>query len=194
MDFEKLREEYPETVTMEQFYRIAHISKRKASWLLTNAIVPCEDSGKQTRRFKIKLDDVIDYLQKVQDGTLNVSIPSGIFASGATSKPPREYLDYDELIGQFLADWYAAPDMLTIKQASEVSGYVGTSILRWVNQKQVKGVLYHERYLISKESLAEFLSSKQGQDIVQKSEIHRNVIEQFMAEQKNSGMELTMSL
>lgn len=194
MDYEKLREEYPETITMEQLYRIAHISKRKANWLLTNGVIPCEDSGKQTRRFKIRLDDVIHYLQRVQDRTLNVSIPSGIFASGAMSKPPREYMDCDDLKEQFLADWYDVPDMLTIKQASEISGYVGTSILRWVNQKQVKGVLYHERYLISKESLAEFLSSKQGQDIVQKSEIHRNVIEQFMAEQKNSGMEFTMSL
>ena len=194
MGYEKLREEYPETITMEQFYQIAHISKRKASWLLTNGIVPCEDSGKQTRRFKIRLDDVINYLQKVQGGTLNVSIPSGIFASGATSKPPREYLDRDEMKGQFLADWYTSPDMLTIKQASEISGYVGTSILRWVNQKQVKGVLYHERYLISKESLADFLSSKDGQDIVKKSELHQGVIAEFMAEQKNSGMEFTMSL
>lgn len=194
MDYKKLREEYPETITMEQFYRIAHISKRKANWLLTNGIIPCEDSGKQTRRFKIRLDDVIDYLQMVQGGTLNVSIPSGIFVSGAASKPPREYLDCDELKGQFLADWYAAPDMLTIKQASEISGYVGTSILRWVNRKQVKGVLYHERYLISKESLADFLSSKDGQDIVQKSELHRDMIEEFMVEQENSGMELSMSL
>lgn len=194
MDFNELRELYPKIITMEQFYRIAHISKRKANWLLTNGVIPCEDSGKQTRRFKIRLDDVIDYLQRVQGGTLNVSIPSGIFASGATSKPPREYLDCNELKEQFLADWYAAPDMLTVKQASEISGYVGTSILRWVKQKQVKGVLYHERYLISKESLAEFLSSKDGQDIVQKSELHRDVIEQFMTEQKNSGMEFTMSL
>lgn len=194
MDFDELRQLYPKTITMEQFYRIAHISKRKANWLLTNGIIPCEDSGKQTRRFKIKLDDVIEYLQKVQGGTLNVSIPNGIFASGASSKPPQEYLDCDKLKEQFLADWYDAPDMLTIKQASEISGYVGTSILRWVNRKQVKGVLYHERYLVSKESLADFLSSKDGQDIVQKSELHQGVIAEFMAEQKNSGMELTMSL
>lgn len=194
MDFDDLRQLYPEAITMEQFYRIAHISKRKAKWLLENGIIPCEDSGKQTRRFKIKLDDVIEYLQKVQGGTLDVSIPSGIFASGASSKPPREYLDTDELKGQFLAAWYDAPDMLTIKQASEISGYVGTSILRWISRGQVKGILYHERYLISKESLAEFLSSKQGQDIVQKSELHRDVIEEFTAEQKNSGMEFTMSL
>lgn len=55
-------------------------------------------------------------------------------------------------------------------------------------------MLYHERYLVSKESLADFLSSKDGQDIVQKSELHRDMIEEFMAEQENSGMELTMSL
>ncbi|MEG0092289.1 MAG: hypothetical protein RSA20_10745, partial [Oscillospiraceae bacterium] len=194
MNFDELRQLYPETITMEQFYQIAHISKRKANWLLTNGIVPCEDSGKQTRRFKLRLDDVIDYLQKVHGGTLDVSIPRGIFASRDTSKPPRDYMDCDALKEQFLVDWYDAADMLTIKQASELSGYVGTSILRWVNRKQVKGVLYHERYLISKESFAEFLSSKPGQDIVQKSEIHKDVIEQFMAKQKNSGMELTMSL
>ena len=194
MDYEKLREEHTETVTMEQFYQIAHISKRKARWLLENKVIPCEDSGKQTRRFKIKLDDVIDYLQKVQSGTLDVSIPSGIFASGAASKPPREYLDTDELKRQFLADWYDAPDMLSLKQASEISGYGVTSILRWVNREQVKGVLYYERYLISKESLAAFLSSKEGQGIVQKSTFHRDLIEEYMVEQKNSGMEFTMSL
>lgn len=194
MDYEKLREEYRETITMEQFYRIAHISKRKASWLLTNGIIPCEDSGKQTRRFKIRLDDVIEYLQKVQSGALHVSIPGGIFVSGAASRPPREYLDCDELKEQFLAEWYDVPDMLTIKQASEISGYVGTSILRWVNRKQVKGVLYHERYLISKESLATFLSSKDGQDIVKKSELHQGVIAEYMVEQKNSDMEFIMSL
>ncbi|MEG2660515.1 MAG: hypothetical protein RR978_07335 [Oscillospiraceae bacterium] len=48
--------------------------------------------------------------------------------------------------------------------------------------------------MISKESLAIFLSSKDGQDIVKKSELHQGVIVEFMADQKNSGMELTMSL
>ncbi|WP_312611582.1 hypothetical protein [Oscillibacter sp.] len=55
-------------------------------------------------------------------------------------------------------------------------------------------MLYHEKYLISKESLADFLSSKNGQDIVQKSALHQDVIEKSMVEQKNSGMEFTMSL
>lgn len=126
-------------------------------------------------------------LQKVQGGTLNVSIPSGIFASGTASRPTREYLDTNELKQLFLADWYDAADMLTIKQASEISGYAGTSILWWINRKQVKGVLYHERYLISKESLATFLSSKDGQDTVQKLELHRDVIEKFIENRKTAA-------
>ncbi len=194
MDYETLRETYPEIITMEQFYQIAHISKRKANWLLTNGVVPCQDSGKQTRRFQIRLDDVIDYLLQVERGTLPVSIPRGIFASGAASKPPRDYLDCDELQAEFLAHWYDVPDMISLKQAGNCSGYHVATILRWVNQNQVKGVLYHERYLISKESLAEFLSSKQGQDIVQRSTTHQRVIEGYMAEQKNSDMAFTMSL
>jgi len=52
----------------------------------------------------------------------------------------------------------------------------------------------HERYLVSKEPLADFLSSKDGQDIVQKLEIHQDVVAEFASKQKNSGMEFTMPL
>ena len=51
MGYEYLREQYPEIISKDQLYRICHISKRKARWLLENGIIPCEDSGKQTRRF-----------------------------------------------------------------------------------------------------------------------------------------------
>ena len=55
MDYSFLRDQYPEVITMDQLYRICHISKRKARWLLENGVIPCEDSGKKTRRFKIKI-------------------------------------------------------------------------------------------------------------------------------------------
>lgn len=52
--YNEIIENYPNTITLDQFYRICHISKRKAKWLLENGIVPCQDSGKKTRRFKIQ--------------------------------------------------------------------------------------------------------------------------------------------
>ena len=51
--YELLLEKYPETLSLEQLYQICHISKRKAKWLLDNNVIPCRDTGKQTRRYKI---------------------------------------------------------------------------------------------------------------------------------------------
>lgn len=58
-DYSALLMEYPEVISKEQVYRICHISKRKATWLLENGIIPCKDSGKKTRRFQVRTIDVI---------------------------------------------------------------------------------------------------------------------------------------
>lgn len=45
--YEVLRSEYPETISKDQFYRMAHISKATALYLLQSGLVPCKDSGKK---------------------------------------------------------------------------------------------------------------------------------------------------
>jgi len=71
MDYEHLRKQYPAVISMDQLYRICHISKRKAVWLLEHGVIPCEDSGKQTRRFQIRLEDVIGFLERRDAGELD---------------------------------------------------------------------------------------------------------------------------
>ena len=88
MDYSYLRREYPETISMDQLYRICHISKRKARWLLEYGVIPCQDSGKQTRRFFIRLEDVICFLEQRDAGLLDDVIPQGIFSSDS-SRPVR---------------------------------------------------------------------------------------------------------
>ena len=60
--YEAIRREYPEMISKDQFYRIAHISKATALHLLQHGLVPCKDTGKKTRRYTIRTDDVIFYL------------------------------------------------------------------------------------------------------------------------------------
>ena len=60
--FDAIRKSYPETISKDQFYRIAHISKATALHLLQNGLVPCRDTGKKTRRYTIRTEDVITYL------------------------------------------------------------------------------------------------------------------------------------
>ena len=94
MDYGSLRESYPATVSMDQLYRICHISKRKARWLLEQGIIPCVDSGKKTRRFSIQLEDVIIFLERRDAGLLEDAIPRGAFSGGSRPVcPARRALD-----------------------------------------------------------------------------------------------------
>lgn len=191
MDQTKLRREYPPVITMEQMYRICHISKRKARWLLENGVVPCEDSGKQTRRFHIRLDDVIDYLKKAEMGTLDVAPPIGAFSDRThRAREPARYIDSDELRDYILNLWSDAPDALTAQQAVSLCGYDVNTVNSWLRKGVVFGVIYFGSNLISKESLASHLASHAGQRIVSKSNEHRGILEAFENSEQSSAMEM----
>ena len=59
----------PDVMNKDQFYRLCHISKSTALHLLKSGKVPCEWTGKKTRCYKIKKEDVIwqmhDYYAKL---------------------------------------------------------------------------------------------------------------------------------
>ena len=194
MDYSFLRDQYPEVITMDQLYRICHISKRKARWLLENGVIPCEDSGKKTRRFKIKLDDVIEFLELRDAGLLDDVMPVGIFSSDEYGYPPRQprtRLDNGALQAFLLDCWVDAPDMPTIPQTASLCGYSVTTLVRWFQKEFFAGIRYRGMILISKVSLAEWLASDRGQSIQQQSTTHQELIEEFQIqeiEQKNSGM------
>lgn len=190
MSYEYLREQYPEIISKDQFYRICRISKRKARWLLENGLIPCEDSGKQTRRFRIRLEDVITFLEQRDAGLLQDEIPIGIFSSGShPSAQPRQTLDSGALCAFLLERWADAPDMLTAQQAASLCGYGPTTINVWIGKGLVTAVQCRGRNLIPKESLAERLASRETQLSSNHPECYTELLEEFQTEEQNSGME-----
>ena len=75
--------EIPDIITKDQLYRICHISKSTARYLLQSGKIPCYYTGKQTRCYKIKKEDVIAYLEdrKVFPGSLLPHRKGGIRAT-----------------------------------------------------------------------------------------------------------------
>ena len=59
-----LLKQYPPVITKDQFYRICKISKKTAKYLLDSGLVPCTDSGRKTRKYKIGMSNVIRYLEE----------------------------------------------------------------------------------------------------------------------------------
>ena len=46
--YEEIKRTFPHTMSKDQFYQVAHISKATALYLLQSGLVPCKDSGKKT--------------------------------------------------------------------------------------------------------------------------------------------------
>ena len=174
--YQDLLEQYPIYMTKDQMYRICHISKKTCLFLLESGLVPCLDSGKKTRRFKIKTTDVIHYLEDRDIHPEYYKPPEGYYKQTHIPQP-RVLSEHDLLVmRQFyekeLASW---PDVMTIKQVSAFTGYGKTSVERWCNKQYLKNFYIKRRYYIPKEFLIDFLVSWNFIGIVVKSDAHRKL-------------------
>lgn len=194
-NYKALLKDCPEWLSLEQFRAVAHISKRKAKWLLENGVIPCEDTGKQTRRFKIRLTDVVEFLRRRDAGELSTIIPAGAFSSKSVCSRQQTDVEPEELFSFLIDEWADIPDMLTTKQAADLTGYNDTTVNNWAADGKIKSVNYYGKNLISKESLADYLASPEGQRIARPAQKHQEMIEAYMNREQNSGMEFgSMSL
>jgi hypothetical protein len=139
---------------------ICRISKRKATWLLENGYIPCEDTGKQTRRFKIRITDVIEYLTRLEDFPEYVLTPPGIFSSGIKHKSKHRaevQIDKDTFIKMLKKKWSSFPDALTVDDAMQLTGHCKTTVSEWISKEKLFGVWYLNKYLILKDCLIEYI-------------------------------------
>ena len=51
-----------EIISLEQLYKMLHISKRKAAWMLQNGIIPCEIRNTHTHKYSVRKEDVLAYM------------------------------------------------------------------------------------------------------------------------------------
>ena len=84
--FKEIKKQYPKTMSKDQLYRVAHISKATALYLLQSGAIPCKDTGKKTRRYTIKTDDVIEYLRQREICPEKYKASEGWYAGTAGAK------------------------------------------------------------------------------------------------------------
>ena len=160
-----------EIISLEQLYKMLHISKRKAAWMLQNGIIPCEIRNTPTHKYSIRKEDVLAYMTK-SEREKRKEIPVGIFNVKKTNNPRRtESLDsncggyfdnthyklrgkerarFKELLEDLLS---AVPDTLTVDEVAELTGYNRRTIFRYVQRKYIYGVNMMGKYYISKQSI-----------------------------------------
>lgn len=175
MDRDRIVQTYPEYVTVEQTAKILHLSKRKCSWMLKNGILPCKDSGKKTRQYTIRRDDVITCLENLH--TYDIprmfsTVPNSPRIRNLTDEEIKKYTAF------LLRKWRLEPNPLTDTQVAELLGYNLGSVQRWLNNEHLRAAKAHGVWCIPKRWLADFCCHY-GYRIVRKSEKHMELEREF---------------
>ena len=180
----EILEQYPEYITKDQMYRICHISKKTCLFLLESGLVPNIDSGKKTRRFKIKTTDVIQYLHDRDDYPELYKAPDGFYMRDGCKKVPsfedvftkEDLTSMRQYYEMLLKDY---PDVLNVRQVAQFTGYGESSVAKWCSKQELKNFFIRQKFQIPKEYLLDFLVSRYFIGIAVKSEKHKMFNEQL---------------
>jgi len=72
-------DEVPDTISKEQMCRICHISNNTARRLLLEGIVPCEYTGKKSKCFSIKKEDLRTFVEIITKHKRRKGCPNRLF-------------------------------------------------------------------------------------------------------------------
>ena len=181
-------------ISLEQLYKMLHISKRKAAWMLQNGIIPCEIRPTKTHRYVIQMEDVQVYLRKKRS-VRRKEIPVGIFNAKPTKQtvvlsghhPPDTvriadcYIKVADECRDAFRDHVEKrlryfPDSFTADKAADIMGYAKNTIHAYIQQKRIFAVQIGGKYIVPKSALVEFLVDDFAFEIIHKSTWHINTI------------------
>ena len=184
----ELRRNYPDTLTLENVRQILHISKRKCAWMLQNGVIKCEISEKKTKQYKIKIDDLIEYLGKVKSGEPSVAVPVGLFnAKKPTEKKPRNKSIATPTRPKkptmafrvWLTDkWSNESEMLLTSDISRLTGYTQQTVQRWIKEERLRAVWAKDKLVVAKDWLIDFYCDE-AYKVVRKSKKHIELMISF---------------
>lgn len=179
-DYSFLMDNYPETVSKDQFYRICHISKKTAKYYLDNGFIPCVASKKKTRRYNIKTKDIVLFLEDRETNPEKYYLPkhydnpflpgeqrqrkkmprNGNYKDSYKLKFIHEVKDYRRYLGQQFEEY---PDMMTAQQLRQITGHSIAVILSWCKDEKVRYIYHRSTYLIQKKSVISYLYERELQ-------------------------------
>lgn len=179
------------TISMEQLRKLLHISKRKASWMLRNGVIPCENRGCATHTFIIRMEDVEAYLAKPLRQRKK-EIPVGAFNAQLThiELHPEYCLKlrgakrerFIEFLEGTMSD---VPDALTIDEAATVIGYHRQTVYNHTANGDITAIRISGRLIIPKSEMIQYLATDRAFRIQRKSGWHMEVIGEFLTEENN---------
>lgn len=157
--------EYPETISKEQMYKLCHISKRTALYLLDSGLVPARNTGKETHRYAIATADVVRYLKARKRDPAKFQPPANWYRDKNKPPPGQPLYALIQLKNtaanrERLAKWLAhLPDALRAEDVRHITGYGHKKVDGWFHSGLLPSFNVRGKMLIPKAALIAFMLS-----------------------------------
>jgi excisionase family DNA binding protein len=183
-----LKNQYPDFLSLDELSRVCRIAKRTARYLVEHGIIPAIDTGKQTWRYKIAIDDVIAYLNHRDQ--LGSMIPPGAVSSRYGSRKSKSCTrkSFSQMVKQGqeweIAEYFKfiyvdCDDVLTTNDIADMTGLNRSTILKLAKSGQIKSLTDKPKYLIPKQFLLEFVVTRRYIEANSDSELFTKILGGF---------------
>ena len=172
---------YPDPMCRSEFREACHIGTRTALYLLHSGLVPFVRSRKKTKPYQIAKADVAAYLRRRESEPEYYTPPSGWYKNFSKYKVPPapvvRRLDYKTVNQKAVQHYFEEqlapyPDLLTVAQVAEITGYSQNVVSRWCRTGRIKTFTHQPKIYIPKPWALDFLLSEDYNSLVRKSQKH----------------------
>ena len=169
---------YPEVMSKEQLYKVCHVAKRTATYLLQSGLIPNTYTGKQTRCYQIKKSDVIAFLEDREVNPDKYILPKMLESTGKKNPVykirilPGETFSRAKIRAFYENDLKKEKDVLTVADVVRITGYRRTTVSSWVRNNRLNGFLTGGKLMIPKTYLLDFLSDGWYNSLARKTQKH----------------------
>ncbi len=169
----------PDVITKEQFWKLCHISKATARYLLQSGKIPCIYSGKKTRCYQILKKDVMAYVMNRELYPDYYSAAKGDSHSTLSDSTIIQIQKQGKMREYYAFHLEKYPDVLDTLTISNITGYGKTAVNNWCQKRLFKHFKINGRYIVPKVYLIDFFYSTYFCNIKRKSERHLQLLESF---------------
>lgn len=179
--FSELSEIETNSIGKDLFCKVCKISKRHAEYLLQSGLVPCVRTGRKTRCYQIRKEDVQTYLILREKHPEKYRPPKNWYSTKLKDKMVGSVRSLPQVPVNAITTYYAValssyPEVLCIQQVCDLTGYQRRTVLSWIHGGLLRSFFIGQMHRIPKTLLLEFLASDYYAGIAKKSPRHQTAI------------------
>lgn len=152
---------YPAYVTKRELCEICHICPKTAYNLEQQGEIPYTiEQNHLIRSHKIKLTDILAYLERREIHPEKYKLPPGSYSGTYAVKPLLpESVTTEELRKYYIESFRDIPDIVSTREAAELTGATASTVAKWIRTKKLKALSHGPAFIIPKVNLIDFMAS-----------------------------------